>query len=75
MQHKQRIGTLVICLVITLMIFAYSMILFRCYQTKTFIFTPYTPKKRDDIFFPQGDLRKLTQREIEDRITVIRSSV
>ena len=65
------IGILISILIIMII---YIIILFECYKSNTFIFTPYTPPKppsEENPFNPTGDIRDLNKDEIAKKNCII----
>lgn len=62
------LGVLLVGLII------YSLFLFHCYSSQTFIFAPYAPvDPPTNSFFPQGTLTPLTAAQMEQKNNVINS--
>lgn len=63
------IGILVTLLIIVII---YAIVMFETFKNQSFIFTPYIPPTPpSNHFYPLGDVRPLTQEEIDQRNRVI----
>lgn len=70
-----RAWSIGIVIAILLLIIIYAVALFETYKYRTFIFAPYVrPTPPGPHFFPLGNVRPLTQEEIEQRNAIICAS-
>lgn len=67
-----------ILIFILLLIIVYVIVLFEAFKQQKFIFSPYippSPPKEQNAFYPLGNVRPLTQEEIDNRNRIIRNSL
>lgn len=70
--------TIAIAIVIIIIMIIYILVIFELYKSRSFIFETYTPKSPPSNlypFYPLGEVRQMTQEEIDQRNDLIMGSL